>query len=272
MNKKVDTFVNDQYAELRIDPSELYNVKNKKKKEPRCCQRPGCNNLIKHRGLKRKYCSVECSGIVSRIPRSCQFPGCNNPLHTNRPWTKFCSVECRQKWEKGPEKFCKNPECGKKLEKNWQKKYCSTSCSGIHKFGKNEKYTHCQNSECNKKLTLDQIKGGNKFCTLECNHASKKTHDGHIVLRKDSKRWKYPKRFMKRNGEYVLLAKVTWEKANNQATPKGWGIGYKDGNTFNDEDVDNLFIFDPKKTFGRNKTVSKEEEIKNESEGNFITK
>jgi hypothetical protein len=235
----------DQYSELSLAPSEFYNVK-KKRKQRRGCEKPGCTNKISQRGTKRRFCSKECYAETRKINRFCQLPGCKNPLHTNKPWTKYCSVECRQKSERRPEAFCLNTECGKKLEKRWQKKYCSNACAGIHRFRNIEKFTNCQNVNCGKELTKKQIIGLNKFCSLECSKESKKPKVGDIRLLKKYKHWKYPRRMVRTENGFVLLAKIAWEKANNQKVPKGWTIGYKDGNTFNDEDVENLFIFEIK--------------------------
>jgi hypothetical protein len=256
----------EQYSELKIAPSELFNVKTKRK-ERRNCERLGCKNKISQRGTKRRFCSSKCY----KIKRFCQLPGCNNPLHTNRPWTKFCSVECRQKSEKRPDAFCLNPECKKKLEKQWQKKYCSNKCSGIHKFGNVNKNTHCQNEECGKDLTKSQILSLNKYCSLACSQKKKKIGIGGITLRKAYKHWKYPRRMVRTEDGFVLLAKLTWEKANNQEVPKGWTIGYKDGNTFNDEDAENLFIFEIKENLKSYKKNKKPEiETKNNG-GDFTT-
>ena len=258
----------EQYSELRIAPSEFYNVK-KKRNVRRNCERPGCENKISQRGTKRRFCSKECYAETRKIKRTCQLPGCNKPLHTNRPWTKFCSVECRQKSETRPDAFCLNPECQKKLEKQWQKKYCSNRCAGIHKFGNVNKITHCQNEECGKELTESQMLSLNKYCSLPCSQKKKKIGLGGITLRKAYKHWQYPRRMVRTEEGFVLLAKLTWEKANNQKVPKGWTIGYKDGNTFNDEDAENLFIFEIKEKLKSYKKNNKPELETKSNGGNF---
>lgn len=63
---------------------------------------------------------------------------------------------------------------------------------------------------------------------------------GTIILRKRAGKWKFPRRrILLENGTWKLLMVHVWEQANG-LVPKGHNVIPKDGDTFNDQDLNNL--------------------------------
>ena len=197
------------------------------------CAREGCLNHPKDK--KRKYCSMECSALSKKKIRICQKQGCSNEVKKHEKSTRFCSREC-YKQHIQPSKICKRSGCDKLVFGGERPKFCSEECYKLSKFGYVIKDKKCQRDSCQ-----NEIKGrGSKrrFCSNECYVINKKSPIGTIKLKTDG-RDSRKRRFIRINSGWSLLSKYTWEKAHGPI-PEGYFVRIKDGNLYNDEDLDNL--------------------------------
>jgi hypothetical protein len=79
------------------------------------------------------------------------------------------------------------------------------------------------------------------FCSKGCyiaNRIETKSAIGRIKLIK-KKNWEYPRRFIKTESGWKMLSVFTWEK-HNGLIPKNHMLIFKDGDSFNDEDINNI--------------------------------
>ena len=224
--------LSNQYRELGVSLSDFIKVDRNVLVNK--CHKEGCENEAKG----KKYCSHSCYASDRRKVRICEKPGCENEIKTRRAKTHFCSVECYKESVK-TKKISKNKTCNNIVYGNKDTMYCSDVCYKTHKFGYAVNDKKCQKDGCDNKIKQRGSK--RKFCSSECyvqDRKSDKFKIGVTSLR-SIKKGKRKRRCIKTENGWVLLAKHVWEKANGP-TPKGYFINIKDGNTFNDQDINNL--------------------------------
>lgn len=254
----------DSYKELPISHTMLLDTKSETK-EKKICALPGCTNTVKKRGKRAKYCSLNCSIESKKKYGVINCEHCTTPFQSNRFRKHFCSRQCHLDHIK-VERFCENPECKRKLNSHkGVTKFCSRECYSKVRSASVVRYTNCQNEKCNKELSEAQYQNKQLYCGKACYHEHRKEKMGDgigkITMRKE-KHWEYPRRFIKTEKGWILLSRYTWEKENGPL-PANHFIAYKDGNTFNDEDVKNLFSVHISNSLKYNKPISSEDvEIK----------
>ena len=132
---------------------------------------------------------------------------------------------------------CSNPNCNKEFTKNKiRHKYCCRDC--YDKTNRKNAEIHlCENENCKKEFI---IKGWRKrFCSIECFKKHKSNYQGKVRIRK-IKNSKYPRRFTFDNLKgWVLTSDYLWEQKFGKI-PEGYIVGFKDGESFNDQDIHNL--------------------------------
>lgn len=130
-----------------------------------------------------------------------------------------------------PNLTCQNPNCKKEFyRRNSKRKYCSWEC-----------YIEVMYSDGYK--NKGRFKKGEK--------PPKHAKPGDISMHK-RKEWKYPRRFRKmEDGRWKLYASYLWEK-HNGSIPRGMMVYFKDGDSFNDRDIDNLKLI----SFGEHTKIS----------------
>jgi hypothetical protein len=257
-------------SNMRMVYSELPSVKSEPK-EKKVCKNTGCNNVIKKRGRRAKYCSIACRSEDRKKYKVIPCEQCQTPFQSGRFNKRFCSRACHRAFIR-VERFCANSECGKLLDcSGGIKKYCGKSCYDTDRNKGVVRYHECQNSTCHKALTEAQTKNGQKYCGNSCYVQAKKQIQGDgigkITLRKE-RQWKYPRRFIKTGRGWILLARYTWEQQNGPL-PANHYISCKDGNTFNDEDINNLEAIHISQAL-KNKISSAEPEAEVENSKEFF--
>lgn len=234
--------------ELKLSPVTPKNIKIKKEriiKEKKICKNQGCNNHIKARGTKHKYCSIKCSGESKKKWKIRVCKNCNKTYQSSRHKKIFCSVNCYRAGIK-VERICQNTECNSIIKKSTKgSKYCSERCYHYIRSKHIVRVTHCQFNQCGEKLTEKKMQYFQKYCGRDCYQKDRKIKNESLIGEKISlrkrKEWEYPRRFIKTENGWVMLARYTWEKANGSIPPKHY-IAYKDGDSFNDMNIDNLYL------------------------------
>lgn len=234
--------------ELRIDaytPKNLKIKKEKKIKEKKICRNSQCENEVKAKGSRRKYCSLKCSAESKKKWKIRICKNCSNEYQSSRYRKIFCSEKCYREGIK-VKRICQNPECNSVIEKSTKEsKYCSKKCYNYIRTKHIIRITHCQNKECSKELTETKKKNFQKYCGKVCYQKDRKIKTESLIEDKISfrrrKEWAYPKRFIKTERGWVMLSRYTWEKANGPVPPKHY-VAYKDGDSFNDQDINNLYL------------------------------
>ena len=211
--------------------------------EIKICQLEICKKKFIPKRKTTKYCSLGCLKISRRIIKKCQAEGCGCTLPAGSSSVKFCSRICYLNTIR-PYKKCHNNDCNNHINYRHNSKFCSMSCYRQEGSKNVIHYYNCQKKECYNVLSKAQFDNMQKYCSSKCCLDDKKEKSieniGNIYLRK-VKRWNYPRRFIKTKNGFILLSKYIWEKVNGPI-PKHHYIVYKDGNTFNDEDINNLSI------------------------------
>jgi len=229
--------------ELKLDnplPKNLKIKKEKIKKEDKNCSNIGCENKVKSRSLKSKYCSIKCSAEHKRKWRIKNCKKCNTSFQSSRERKYYCSTKCLRERAKVV-RHCQNKNCGAEIKSKFGKKYCSQDCFKNFKAEGVIRYKNCQFSECGKELTKIKIRYGQKYCGKECYQNDRKKNDNIGAISFWKKRNStYPRRFIKTENGWQLFAKFIWEK-NNGTIPEGHYVGFKDGDSFND-DIENLYL------------------------------
>lgn len=128
-----------------------------------------------------------------------------------------------------------------------QRKKIGQFKSGHVPFTAGKKRTDYATPEGIAKMQKTQFKKGRK-------PHNTKDGTGHIVIRKDNKTNKPYKYVKLADGDWQLLHRVNYEKKNGPIPP-GHVIRFKDGNTLNCEDVDNLMCI----TMAENCVINTEE-------------
>lgn len=228
--------LSEQYKELGVSLSECIKSKNAKKDKP--CRRAGCNNQIKQRRKSSKYCSLECSSAARKKIKVCQNSRCNNLIGGHTLKSTFCSRACYLDSVK-PKRKCRRTECSNVVYGGKRVVYCSDECFKLHKRGYIFKDKKCQRSGCDNEIKLRGTK--RRFCSHDCYIKEKASHKGALgtITLKATKRDQRKRRYIKTEKGWVLLSKYTWEKEHG-SVPKGYFVHIKDGNLFNDQDIDNL--------------------------------
>lgn len=234
--------------ELRIDthiPKNLNIEKEKKIKEKKICGNLGCSNNIKARGTRAKYCSLKCSIEDKKKWKIRICKNCNIEYQSTRYRKSFCSTKCYREDVK-VERRCQNSECNSVIKKSVKKsKYCSKNCYKYIRSKHIVRITHCQFNGCGEKLSETKMKYFQKYCGSNCYQKDRKIKNessiGEKISLRKRKEWEYPRRFIKTQNGWIMVARHTWEKVNGSIPPKHY-IAYKDGDSFNDQDIDNLYI------------------------------
>lgn len=234
-------YLKDAYKELNLSHSVF--IAEKKAKEQKICGREGC--CIPVRKSKHKYCSAECYSIGRIKYGVIPCKQCAIPFQSGRFNKYFCSKKCHHDYIK-VELFCANPECKKPMNDKRSQTHCSKECFNKMKIKRIPDFTNCQWNECGSFLTKKQIESKQKYCCRKCYNLDKKEKKGDgigkISFRK-VKGFEYPLRFIKTEKGWIRFSKYIWEKTNGPI-PENHRIAFKDKNTFNDENVNNLYIVD----------------------------
>ena len=219
-------------------------------KEEKICQLKGCGNVIKNfrkandSRKETKFCSAACrlQGSLKYGQTSCV--NCSTFFRKRTETHIACSVKCLYEYQRGPDRFCNNDGCGNKLSnRDKTRKYCSFKCSVEKRFGNIQRFNNCQREGCCNKLTQTQKGNGTKYCSRACYLATTRDTVKNIVKISFFKKkgHEYPRRFIKTSTGWKLLCNVIWEQKNGPI-PHRYYIKFKDGNTFNDEDIDNMYL------------------------------
>lgn len=216
----------------------------KKNKIIKICQLDGCNNELKSYPSTKKYCSMKCYHKHRTKLNIFKCKRCNSEFKPNHKGRIFCSNKCFLDSIR-VERYCNNNNCGKRItDTDSVKKYCSIKCYNSSR-SRSFKIDKCQLEDCSKPLTKEQIRVSQKYCSRGCstNDRLKKSKDliGVKISLRKREEWDYPRRYIKTESGWVLLSRFLWEKQNGPI-PKDHYIGYKDNNTFNDEDINNLYL------------------------------
>jgi hypothetical protein len=75
----------------------LHKLTLPKKKEPKICALPSCNNVVKRRGKQVKFCSTKCYQISMTKLEKHMCPECGEEFQPSRKNKKYCSIECQKK-------------------------------------------------------------------------------------------------------------------------------------------------------------------------------
>lgn len=234
------------------------------------CSLEGCYTHTKNK--TRKYCSKEChkQAIGAGIP-ICRAPECNERVKRRR--NEYCSYNCyKSDNNTNAHSTCQRAECGQKLlSRKSTRKYCSHACYKLdHPNRPSRKVIRiCTLPDCGKQIK--RRGNGRKYCSLTCSTKAKKTLKPICCPTCDNqfdpKRFKQifcsdkcrrgevklsikkfrgiPRRFTKVNNKWVLTANLTWQAKHGDVTP-GMDVWFLDSNTFNDMDVNNLYLVEHK--------------------------
>jgi hypothetical protein len=258
----------DAYQELPLANSMLMTDAIPKKKR-KICALDGCEKPVSQRGSRAKFCSVEHFIEYKTRKRFCEEKSCGKKFHPYRASMKYCCRACYVK-AVGVERFCTNTTCGKKLKSSNQEKFCSQACYREHRFGDIKKFETCQATGCDNKLT--DRRSTRKYCSQPCYDAArqeKKNTLGQTKLLK-RKEWKYPRRFIKTENGWKLLSILTWE-THNGPVPQYHFIDFIDGDSFNDQDINNLKLVSCIDNLLTKRAKSKEEAITSPVSGEMFS-
>lgn len=228
LNKLKLEYENIGFVFNKINPQKLCGLKS-------------CGNKLQR--ANAKFCSKKCSTEYHTMYKTKNCKHCGNTFKPHSIISKFCSRACYLSFTVKPEKTCKNPDCGNPIIKNQNNStFCSLTC--FYKFRRNgeEILEVCQCSDCQKPLSQYQKYKKRKFCSHNCYIKNKLVVNGvgNIIL-KNRKRWKTPRRFIKTESGFILLSNYTWNN-NNGKIPERCYIGFKDEDSFNDGDINNLYL------------------------------
>ena len=226
--------------------SKECSIKSKGAKIPKC-ENKNCNKKVKRN--RNHYCSWKCYRICTdkHAHDTCQHAGCNNPLTSRKSTRKYCSQECYKldhpnRPSRKKVRICTLPGCKNQIKRRGaNKKYCSVACSVISR--KTLVSTICPTCEKNfQPLRQKQI-----FCSNICRREEKKVK---IKILDNLPRRFTRVVFQKMNisnvkSKWILTANATWEEHNGEVS-NDKKIWFKDGNCFNDMDINNLYLVDRK--------------------------
>lgn len=111
-----------------------------------------CGNTFETERKTQKTCSPQCRGKASRrrLLVTCANAGCGKQFQVTpsayAKGTRCCSNKCKHEHMRLPDRFCQNPACGKKIERESQgprkksltkdsMKYCCRECAWDHRWG-----------------------------------------------------------------------------------------------------------------------------------------
>ena len=247
LNSGVLSIKNKTYFmwELKINSAIPKNLKiDKKVSVKKSCENPECSNEIKRRGKKAKYCCFDCyqSVRIQKATKKCKQ--CKTNYISSRQRKHFCSKKCFME-NITKVKFCENPGCSNEIKRAKEiSKYCSIECYKYVRTKHIERITNCQANGCGKELKKLQIKSQQKYCCKECYQKQRKTeynNSGEKISFRKSKFSKNPRRYIKTENGWLLMSRYVWE-LNNGPLPKFHHIGFVDGDSFNDQDINNLVL------------------------------
>ena len=201
------------------------------------CHNPACNNRVK-RG-RNYYCSWDCYKVHNNTNahESCQRNGCSNELTSRKSTRKYCSQECYKLDQPNRPtrkviRLCTLPECGKQIKRRGNgRKYCSVECSV--KARKTLVPIDCPT--CENKFEPKRLR--QIYCSEQC-----RRKESQVAIKIIGG---MPRRYTKVDKKWILTATVTWEQ-HNGALSSGMSVWFKDGEHFNDMDINNLYLVNRK--------------------------
>lgn len=211
------------------------------------CGNPACEKRVK-RG-RNQYCSWECYKVDNdtNAHEKCQRVGCCTPLVSRKSTRKYCSQDCyRLDHPNRPSRkvirICTLPGCGKRITRRGNgRKFCSVACSVVAR--KKLKETSCPT--CNTVFSPKRFR--QIYCSDKCRRDEKE-----FTTKKVGSR---VRRFTKVNKKWVLTAEVTWQTVHGDV-PHGKDVWFKDGESFNDMDINNLYLVDHKEYLALSRKVT----------------
>ena len=233
------------------------------------CLNPVCETRVK-RG-RNQYCSWDCYKVDNNknAHEHCQRVGCESPLISRKSTRKYCSQQCYKldhdnRPSRKKVRICTLPECGKQIKRRGNgRKFCSVACSV--KSRKKLKPVNCPTCDSQ----FDPKRFRQIFCSEVCRRGENKL--------KVKKLGNLPRRFSRVSfpqlniskvlNKWILTSNVTWKEHNGEV-PEEMDIWFKDNNTFNDMDINNLYLVSHKEylSLSRKVTQSENESL---SSGNF---
>jgi hypothetical protein len=201
------------------------------------CGNPECNNRVK-RG-RNLYCSWECYKIHNDVHAHdiCQRKGCNEELTSRKSTRKYCSQGCYRldnpnRPSRKKVRICQLPGCGEIIKRRGTgRKFHSVACAT--KARKKLKPITCPS--CDTEFSPKRFR--QIYCSDKCRKNTKE-----FSLKKIGGK---VRRYSRVDGKWKLTANVIWEKTNG-SVPHGMSVWFKDGEHFNDMDINNLYLVEHK--------------------------
>lgn len=207
------------------------------------CGNPACAKRVK-RG-RNQFCSWECYTVVNSkdAHTNCQRVGCNEPLISRKSTRKYCSQECYRidhpnRPSRKKQRLCTLPGCGNVITRRGTgRKFCSVKCSvKARKTLKNISCPTCDTMFAPKRNR--QI-----FCSDNCRKSKSE-----FTLKKHGKMIRRFTRVLDETTntkKLVLSSNIVWEKVHGKIH-EGYNVWFKDENTFNDLEINNLYLVEHK--------------------------
>lgn len=198
------------------------------------CGNPACSKRVK-RG-RNQYCSWTCYKIDNNVNahETCIRTGCDEKLTSRKSTRKYCSQDCYRldhpnRPSRKKVRICTLEGCGKQIRRRGNgRKFCSVTCSV--KARKKLKPINCP--VCEKNFQPSRYR--QIYCGDHCRKNKKE-----FSLKKIGNKIR---RYSKVDKKWKLTANVTWEQNKGTPVPKGMSIFFKDGEHFNDMDINNLYL------------------------------
>jgi hypothetical protein len=226
------------------------------------CHNPACKIRVK-RG-RNLYCSWTCYKVDNdtHAHETCQRVGCDSPLTSRKSTRKYCSQECYKldqpnRPSRKVIRLCILPDCGKQIiRRGTTRKYCSVQCSVKARKARKLKDRSCPN--CETKFEPKRLR--QVYCSEKCQFK-----ENTLSIKKVRN---LPRRFTKINKKWVLTSNVVWEKHNGPLS-SGMDVWFIDENSFNDMEINNLYLVSHKEYLVLSKKVT---QYINESEEEILKK
>lgn len=217
------------------------------------CENPACEKRVK-RG-RNQYCSWTCYKVHNDVHAhdTCQRTGCDHKLTSRKSTRKYCSQECYRldhpnRPTRKKVRLCTLPGCGKQIRRRGNgRKFCSVECSVKARKKLQPIVCPCCDTEFSPK----------RFRQIYCSDKCRKGNKEHVLKNINGQ----VRRYTRVDKKWKLAAIVTWEK-HNGPVPEGKSIWFKDGEHFNDLDINNLYLVEHKEYLAlyRKKSHNGEEE------------
>lgn len=172
----------------------------------------------------------------------CKNEECKSLFFQSIKRKNFCSHNCFIESKKNVIKKtikCENKKCDICFAPTiHRRRFCSIKCynDSIRTLPK-----ICEFVLCKKNFIPKEKK--NIFCSTSCSINSRKNYNGKIKLGVFQKNSLYPRRliFNEMLNKWFLYSDFLWQK-NKGAIPEGFKVGFKDEDSFNDQDIENLIL------------------------------